>query len=103
MPAPGDTTFYRTAELDPIADAYERMFPSLFDADFAEHRPSVAAHFRYPEPIYDVQSRIYGAIHVRRSGPVLQRRGPVDDPGQSRLGGSARRASPSATRCRRIT
>ena len=59
----GATTFYRTAELDPIADAYERMFPSLFEPISAAPA-SVAAHFRYPEPIYDVQSRIYGAIHV---------------------------------------
>ena len=59
----GATTFYRTAELDPIADAYGRMFPSLFEPISAAPA-SVAAHFRYPEPIYDVQSRIYGAIHV---------------------------------------
>jgi uncharacterized protein len=59
----GATTFYRTAELDPIADAYERMFPSLFEP-ISTAPATVAAHFRYPEPIYDVQSRIYGAIHV---------------------------------------
>jgi uncharacterized protein len=59
----GETTFYRTAEDDPIADAYGRMFPTLFEP-IANAPTSVAAHFRYPEPIYDVQSRIYGAIHV---------------------------------------
>jgi uncharacterized membrane protein (UPF0182 family) len=59
----GDTTFYRTAEPDPIADAYGRMFPTLFDP-IAQAPGSIAAHFRYPEPIYDIQSRVYGAIHV---------------------------------------
>lgn len=59
----GETTFYRTAEEDPVADAYGRMFPTLFEP-IATAPASVAAHFRYPEPIYDVQSRIYGAIHV---------------------------------------
>ena len=59
----GDTTFYRTAEADPIADAYGRMFPTLFEP-ISSAPASVAAHFRYPEPIYDVQSRIFGAIHV---------------------------------------
>jgi uncharacterized membrane protein (UPF0182 family) len=59
----GDTTFYRTAEPDPIADAYGRMFPTLFEP-IAQAPASIAAHFRYPEPIYDVQSRVYGAIHV---------------------------------------
>jgi uncharacterized membrane protein (UPF0182 family) len=39
------------------------MFPSLFEP-ISTAPASIAAHFRYPEPIYDVQSRIYGAIHV---------------------------------------
>jgi uncharacterized membrane protein (UPF0182 family) len=59
----GETIFYRTAEADPVADAYGRMFPSLFEP-ISTAPASIAAHFRYPEPIYDVQSRIYGAIHV---------------------------------------
>lgn len=59
----GETIFYRTAEIDPVADAYGRMFPTLF-TPITEAPASVAAHFRYPETLYDVQSRIYGAIHV---------------------------------------
>ena len=59
----GETTFYRTAVIDPVADAYGRMFPTLMEP-IANASPAVAAHFRYPEPLYDVQSRIYGAIHV---------------------------------------
>jgi uncharacterized membrane protein (UPF0182 family) len=59
----GQTTFYRTAEIDPVADAYGRMFPTLFEP-IATAPASVSEHFRYPETIYDVQSRIYGAVHV---------------------------------------
>jgi uncharacterized membrane protein (UPF0182 family) len=59
----GQTTFYRTAVVDPIADAYARMFPTLFEP-IAEAPASISSHFRYPEPIYDIQSRVYGAIHV---------------------------------------
>ena len=59
----GETIFYRTAEADPIADAYGRMFPSLFEP-ISTAPASVSAHFRYPEPLYDIQSRVYGFIHV---------------------------------------
>jgi uncharacterized membrane protein (UPF0182 family) len=59
----GETIFYRTAEVDPVADAYGRMFPTLF-TPIAEAPPSVSAHFRYPETLYNIQSRIYGSIHV---------------------------------------
>jgi uncharacterized membrane protein (UPF0182 family) len=59
----GHTTFYRTGEADPIADAYGRMFPTLFEP-IATAPASIAFHFRYPEPIYNVQSRVYGSIHV---------------------------------------
>ncbi|HQY31744.1 MAG TPA: UPF0182 family protein, partial [Thermomicrobiales bacterium] len=42
----GEMTFYRTAEVDPVADAYGRMFPTLF-TPIAEAPAGIAAHFRY--------------------------------------------------------
>jgi len=59
----GETIFYRTAETDPIADAYGRMFPTLF-TPIANAPASISAHFRYPEGLYNVQSRVFGSIHV---------------------------------------
>jgi uncharacterized membrane protein (UPF0182 family) len=59
----GETIFYRTAETDPIADAYGRMFPTLF-TPIANAPLSISAHFRYPEGLYNVQSRVFGSIHV---------------------------------------
>ena len=59
----GETIFYRTAVHDVIADAYGRTFPNLFES-IATAPAAVSLHFRYPEPLYDIQSRVYGFIHV---------------------------------------
>lgn len=59
----GTTTFYRTAEPDPIADAWGEIFDGLF-RPIGEAPPAVAQHFRYPELLFDVQSEIYATMHV---------------------------------------
>ncbi|MGI8477224.1 MAG: UPF0182 family membrane protein, partial [Thermomicrobiales bacterium] len=59
----GTTTFYRTAEPDPIADAYAKTFSTLF-RPVSEVPPSIAAHFRYPERLFNIQSDIYASVHV---------------------------------------
>jgi uncharacterized membrane protein (UPF0182 family) len=59
----GTTTFYRTAEPDPIADAYGDIFGGLF-RPISEAPPAIAAHWRYPEFLFDVQSDVYSSVHV---------------------------------------
>jgi uncharacterized membrane protein (UPF0182 family) len=59
----GTITFYRTAVADPIADAYGAVYPGLFKP-VSEAPASIAAHFRYPEHLFDVQSEVYATIHV---------------------------------------
>ncbi|HEV2128477.1 MAG TPA: UPF0182 family protein [Thermomicrobiales bacterium] len=59
----GDTTFYRTALADPIADAYGRIYPDLF-ADVSETPPHIAEHFRYPEMQFTMQARVWSEYHV---------------------------------------
>jgi uncharacterized protein len=59
----GTTTFYRTAEPDPLADAYGEIFGGLF-RPIADAPPAIAAHFRYPELLFDVQSDVYATVHV---------------------------------------
>ncbi|MBA2521597.1 MAG: UPF0182 family protein [Chloroflexia bacterium] len=59
----GTTTFYRTGEPDPIADAYGRIFGDLF-TPIAEAPPAISFHFRYPELIFNAQSEIYSSYHV---------------------------------------
>jgi uncharacterized membrane protein (UPF0182 family) len=59
----GTVTFYRTEEPDPIADAYVEIFPSLF-TPVSDAPPSIVAHFRYPELLFEAQSEIFGNFHV---------------------------------------
>ncbi len=59
----GTTTFYRTGSPDPIADAYDGIFPDLF-TPVADAPPAVADHFRYPERLFDLQAEALASYHV---------------------------------------
>jgi uncharacterized membrane protein (UPF0182 family) len=59
----GEIIFYRTGVADPIADAYGGIFGGLF-RPITEAPAAVAAHFRYPEGIFNVQSEIFAAYHI---------------------------------------
>ncbi|CAN5803695.1 UPF0182 family protein [soil metagenome] len=59
----GDTTFYRTAEPDPIADAYGEVYRDLF-TPVAEAPASISEHFRYPEREFRLQSDVWSTYHV---------------------------------------
>ena len=59
----GETNFYRTAMPDPIADAYDRIYPGLFK-DVSEVPPAIARQFRYPELQFTMQSQVWSEYHV---------------------------------------
>ena len=59
----GTVTFYRTAIPDPIADAYTALFREMF-TPIDEAPPALAEHFRYPEDLFDLQTRVFSAYHV---------------------------------------
>ncbi len=59
----GTTTFYRTAEHDPIADAYGKVYGDLF-TPISEAPASIASHLRYPEFMFNVQSEVWSTYHV---------------------------------------
>jgi uncharacterized protein len=59
----GTVTFYRTAIPDPIADAYTALFREMF-TPISEAPPALAEHFRYPEDLFDLQTRVFSAYHV---------------------------------------
>lgn len=59
----GTTTFYRTSEHDPIADAYGEVYADLF-TPVEEAPASIARHFRYPEHMFRVQSEVWSTYHV---------------------------------------
>jgi uncharacterized membrane protein (UPF0182 family) len=59
----GTVTFYRTSMPDPIADAYGALFRGMF-RPISEAPPRLAEHFRYPEELFDLQTRVFSAYHV---------------------------------------
>jgi uncharacterized membrane protein (UPF0182 family) len=59
----GTTTFYRTASADPIADAYGEIYPDLFEP-ISSVPTAIAAQFRYPEHLFDVQSNVFTKYHI---------------------------------------
>ena len=59
----GTVTFYRTTMPDPIADAYSALFQEMF-TPISEAPPALAEHFRYPEDLFDLQTRVFSAYHV---------------------------------------
>ena len=59
----GTTTFYRTDVADPIADAYDAMFDSLF-TPIASAPPALLDHVRYPERLFNLQTDVYASYHV---------------------------------------
>lgn len=59
----GETTFYRTEVEDPIADAWDSIYPGLF-TPVAEAPDGLAEHFRYPELLFDAQTSVWGDYHM---------------------------------------
>lgn len=59
----GTTTFYITDRYDPIAMAYRNIYPDLF-ANLDEEIPyDIAAHLKYSEYLFDVQSEMIKNYH----------------------------------------
>jgi uncharacterized membrane protein (UPF0182 family) len=58
----GTVTLYVVKDDDPLIQAYQKAFPELFSEDDA--KPELAAHFRYPEDLFTVQTQMYAKYHV---------------------------------------
>jgi len=55
--------FYIADPHDPLIRTYQRIFPSLFRS--LEQMPQpVRQHVRYPEDLFSLQARLYGAYHM---------------------------------------
>jgi uncharacterized membrane protein (UPF0182 family) len=59
----GTTTFYVADPSDPIVRTYAKVFPSLF-RPMEDLPESLRAHLRYPEELFNVQTRVFGRYHV---------------------------------------
>lgn len=57
----GDVKYYLVDKKDPIAAAYDYLFPELFTANVP---PEVEAHFRYPNAVFKILSDILCTYHV---------------------------------------
>ena len=59
----GTTTFYVFDSKDPIIDAYQRIFPSLFKPA-ATMPAELHRHVRYPQMLLDMQAEVYCLYHM---------------------------------------
>ena len=58
----GTVTYWADLE-EPIIRAWARAFPDLF-TDIDDAPPDLAAHFRYPENLFQVQATQFANYHV---------------------------------------
>jgi uncharacterized membrane protein (UPF0182 family) len=93
----GDVTFYVIDNTDPLIRSYQKMFPELFTP--ANKIPAdLAAHFRYPEDLFRVQTNMYSRYHVTSADTFYNQRDawlPALDPDVSV--GAAAAVSPSSS------
>jgi uncharacterized membrane protein (UPF0182 family) len=59
----GTVTLYVIDPHDPLIRAYTKAFPKLFTSGSKVPR-DLAEHFRYPEDLFKVQTRMYGRYHL---------------------------------------
>jgi uncharacterized membrane protein (UPF0182 family) len=59
----GTTTSYAADPSDPVVRTYRKVFPSLF-RPLEDLPESLRPHLRYPEELFNVQTRMFGRYHV---------------------------------------
>lgn len=62
----GSMKFYVVDPTDPIIQTYEKAFPDLFTPG-SQMPAGLAAHIRYPEDLFRVQTNMYGRYHLTDS------------------------------------
>jgi uncharacterized membrane protein (UPF0182 family) len=68
----GSTTFYLLDEDDPIAKAYDNIYPDLF-TPFDQMPLQLAAHIRYPMDLFTVQSLMFTTYHITDPDSLFNR------------------------------
>lgn len=59
----GTISFYITDRTDPIAMAYEKIYPNLFKEKEEQIPEDISSHFVYPKYLYDVQAKMLEIYH----------------------------------------
>ncbi len=68
----GTTTFYVFDPLDPMIQAWQRIFPTLFRAS-SDMPTDLRQHVRYPESLLTTQSQLYGLYHMTNPAVFFNR------------------------------
>lgn len=63
----GEVKLYIVDKNDPIAQLYKDMYPDIFQNE--ELPKDLKKHIKYPEYLFDIQSRVYGKYHI--SNPTV--------------------------------
>jgi hypothetical protein len=85
----GTMTFYTFDEADPILKTYAAIFPDLFKP-MAEVPPTLMAHVRYPEDLFDVQSQVFATYHVTEPDVLYNKGNQWQIPDNVALSGAGR-------------
>lgn len=82
----GEATFYLVDTKDPIAQMWKSAFPDLF-TDKSEVPEELAAHFRYPEDLFRVQTNMFGryqfddaTLFFNRDAAWTVAQAPIEEP-----------------------
>ena len=59
----GTTEFYIMDKEDPIIQAYQKLYPSLFTKTSLDIPEDISKHFTYPKLLFDVQSELINLYH----------------------------------------
>ncbi len=88
----GTMTFYVSDPTDPIIRAYEGVFPTLF-TPLDQIPKDLVPHLRYPEELFNVQTRMYSTYHVTDPSAFYNREDlwtvPIDSGNEQSLPGEA--------------
>jgi uncharacterized membrane protein (UPF0182 family) len=59
----GSITYYVVDDKDPVLRTLRNIYPSLFKP-IAQMPPSLQAHLRYPEQLFNIQTQIFATYHM---------------------------------------
>ncbi|MGL5438864.1 MAG: UPF0182 family protein [Filifactoraceae bacterium] len=59
----GNIEYYIVDKEDPMVNTYSKIFPKLFKP-MSEMPDSIKSHLRYPQEMFDIQTKMYGTYHM---------------------------------------
>jgi uncharacterized protein len=91
----GDVTLYRVEDDDPVLDAWEQIFPDLITP--TSEAGDIAANFRYPQDLFNLQSDIYTSYHIQEATAFFNRADEFDLPNDPAAAANAASGGGTAT------